>query len=46
MTPQELKSSIIRLAMQGKLVEQRNQEGSAKQLIEAVENDRKQKTKR
>lgn len=45
MTPQELKSSIIRLAMQGKLVEQRNQEGSAKQLIEAVENDRKQKTK-
>ena len=43
MTPQELKNSIILLAMQGKLVEQRAQEGSARQLIEAIVSDRQQK---
>ena len=43
MTPQELRDSIILLAMEGKLVGQRAQEGSAKQLIEAIVSDRKQK---
>lgn len=43
MTPQELKNSIILLAMQGKLVKQRVQEGSARQLIEAIVSDRQQK---
>jgi len=43
MTPQELKNSIIRLAMQGKLVEQRTNEGMARILRLAIDEDRKQK---
>ena len=43
MTPQELRDSIIRLAMQGKLVEQRTEEGTAETLKETIDNDRKQK---
>lgn len=43
MTPQELRDSIILLAMQGKLVDQRPQEDSARQLIEAIVSDRTQK---
>ena len=43
MTPQELKDSIILLAIQGRLVEQIIQEGSAKELIEAIASDRKKK---
>ena len=49
MTPQELKNSILQLAIQGKLVEQRPEEGTAeelyqqikhsKQLLEIVEDD-------
>ena len=34
MTPQELKNSIIRCAIQGKLVEQRSEEGTAKELLD------------
>ncbi|MGN0513234.1 MAG: restriction endonuclease subunit S [Lachnospiraceae bacterium] len=37
MTPQELKNSILQLAIQGKLVEQRPEEGSAKDLIEKLQ---------
>lgn len=33
MTPQELKSSILQLAVQGKLVEQRAEEGTAEELL-------------
>lgn len=43
MTPQELRDSIIRLAMQGKLVEQRTEEGTAETLKETIDKDRKQK---
>lgn len=37
MTAQDLKNSILQLAMQGKLVEQRSDEGTAKELIEQIE---------
>lgn len=43
MTPQELRYSIIRLAMQGQLVEQRTEDGTAETLKVAIGNDRKQK---
>lgn len=33
MTPQELKNSILQLAIQGKLVEQRPEEGTAEELF-------------
>ena len=36
MTPQELKNSILQLAIQGKLVEQRAEEGSAVELVEKI----------
>ena len=37
MTPQELKSSILQLAMQGKLVEQRPEEGTAEELYQQIQ---------
>lgn len=36
MTAQDLKNSILQLAVQGKLVEQRAEEGTAKELIEQI----------
>ena len=36
MTPQELKNSILQLAIQGKLVEQRAEEGTAAELVEKI----------
>ena len=36
MTPQELKNSILQLAIQGKLVEQRAEEGMGKELLEKI----------
>ena len=36
MTPQELKSSILQLAIQGKLVEQRADEGTGRELLEKI----------
>ena len=37
MKAQDLKNSILQLAIQGKLVEQREEEGTAKELIEQIE---------
>ena len=37
MTPQELKSSILQLAIQGKLVEQRPEEGTSEELYQQIQ---------
>ncbi len=37
MKAQDLKNSILQLAIQGKLVEQREEEGTAKELLEKIE---------
>ena len=37
MTPQELKNSILQLAIQGKLVEQRSEEGTAEELYQQIQ---------
>lgn len=37
MTPQELKSSILQLAIQGKLVEQRSEEGTGEELYQQIQ---------
>ena len=36
MTPQELKNSILQLAIQGKLVEQRPEEGTGEELLREI----------
>lgn len=41
MTGQDLKNSILQLAIQGKLVEQREEEGTAKELLEKIEVEKK-----
>lgn len=40
MTPQELKSSILQLAIQGKLVEQCPEEGSAEELYQKIQEEK------
>ena len=40
MTPQELKASILQLAIQGKLVEQRAEEGTAEELYQQIQNEK------
>lgn len=40
MTPQELKNSILQLAMQGKLVEQRAEEGTAEDLYRQIQEEK------
>lgn len=42
MNAQELKNSILQLAIQGKLVEQREEEGTAKELLNKIEAEKKQ----
>ena len=37
MTPQELKNSILQLAIQGRLVEQRPEEGTAEELYKKIQ---------
>ena len=45
MTPQELKKSILRLAIQGKLVEQRLEEGTAEELYKQIQAEKQARTK-
>ena len=40
MTPQELKNSILQLAIQGKLVEQRPEEGTAEELFVRIQEEK------
>ena len=40
MTPQELKNSILQLAIQGKLVEQRPEEGTAEELFARIQQEK------
>lgn len=40
MTPQELKNSILQLAVQGKLVEQRSEEGTAEELYQQIQQEK------
>ena len=40
MTPQELKNSILQLAVQGKLVEQRPEEGNAEELFKKIQEEK------
>src|SRR5699024_3807382 len=42
MNGQHFKNSILQLAIQGKLVEQREEEGTAKQLIENIKAEKEQ----
>ena len=41
MTPQELKSSILQLAIQGKLVKQRPEEGTGEELYQQIQAEKK-----
>lgn len=45
MKEQDLKNSILQLAIQGKLVEQRKEEGTAKELIEQIKAEKEKLTK-
>ena len=40
MTPQELKNSILQLAIQGKLVEQRKEEGTGEELYQQIQKEK------
>lgn len=40
MTPQELKNSILQMAIQGKLVEQRSEEGTAEELYQQIQEEK------
>lgn len=42
MNAQDLKNSILQLAIKGKLVEQREEEGTAKELLDKIEAEKKQ----
>ncbi len=41
MTPQQLKNSILQMAMQGKLVEQRPEEGTGEELYQQIQKEKK-----
>lgn len=41
MTPQELKNSILQRAIEGKLVEQRKEEGTGAELLEKIQKEKK-----
>ena len=42
MTPQQLKNSILQQAIEGKLVEQRPEEGNGRDLLKAIQKEKKQ----
>ena len=42
MTPQQLKNAILQQAIQGKLVEQRAEEGTGQELFEAIQDEKQQ----
>ena len=42
MNAQDLKNSILQLAIQGKLVEQREEEGNAKELLQDIKKIREE----
>ena len=41
MTPEQLKSSILQYAIQGKLVEQRSEEGTGEELFAQIQEEKK-----
>ena len=41
MTPEQLKSSILQYAIQGKLVEQRPEEGTGEELFAQIQEEKK-----
>ncbi len=41
MTPQELKNSVLQRAIQGKLVEQRPEEGTGEELYQAIQAEKR-----
>ena len=43
MTPQELKNSILQLAIQGKLVEQRPEEGTGEELYRQIQSEKQKR---
>lgn len=45
MTPQELKNSILQLAIQGKLVEQRTEEGTGEELYQQIQAEKQRLSK-
>lgn len=45
MTPQELKASILQLAIQGKLVEQRPEEGTGEELFRQIQAEKQRRIK-
>ena len=45
MTPQELKNSILQLAIRGKLVEQRSEEGTAEELYRQIQEEKRRLVK-
>ena len=40
MTPEQLKASILQMAIQGKLVEQRTEEGTAEELYQQIQKEK------
>ena len=46
MTPQELKNSILQLAVQGKLVEQQPEEGTAEELYQQIQDEKQRLIKK
>ena len=42
MTPEQLKASILQYAIQGKLVEQRPEEGTAEELLSLIKSKKEQ----